>query len=147
MTFPRLDQPVIEIRDLRKVYGRPPRAVVALDGVNLTIYRGEVLGLLGPNGAGKTTTIGILTTRIKPTSGSAQVAGIDPVRLPIELKKIIAVVPQHMNLDRSLTAKENLLFHAEYFGVAKAVREERAARLLEWLHLSERADEKITVLV
>ena len=143
MTFPRLDQPVIEIRDLRKVYGRPPRAVVALDGVNLTIYRGEVLGLLGPNGAGKTTTIGILTTRIKPTSGSAQVAGIDPVRLPIELKKIIAVVPQHMNLDRSLTAKENLLFHAEYFGVAKAVREERAARLLEWLHLSERADEKI----
>lgn len=137
------DQPIIEIRDLRKVYGSKVRPVVALDGINLTIYRGEVLGLLGPNGAGKTSTIGILTTRIKPTAGWARVASIDPVANPIALKKIIAIVPQQMNLDRSLRVRENLLFHAEYFAIPRAVREERADRLLAWLQLSERGDDKI----
>ncbi|MBI4462393.1 MAG: ABC transporter ATP-binding protein [Acidobacteria bacterium] len=143
MPLPQFDEPIIEIRDLRKVYGNHQRPVIALDGVNLTIYRGEVMALLGPNGAGKTTTIGILTTRIKPTSGWARVAAIDPVENPIELKKIIAVVPQQMNLDRSLRVRENLLFHAEYFGIPKAVREDRADRLLDWLHLRERARDKI----
>lgn len=143
MVLAQLDQPVIEIRDLRKVYGAPNRPVIALDGINLTIYRGEVLGLLGPNGAGKTSTIGILTTRIKPTSGWARVASIDPVADPIALKKIIALVPQQMNLDRSLRVRENLLFHAEYFAIPKAVRTERADRLLAWLQLSERGDDKI----
>ncbi|MFQ5816433.1 MAG: ABC transporter ATP-binding protein [Terriglobia bacterium] len=143
MSLPQFSQPIIEIRNLRKVYGNRARTVVALDGINLTVYRGEVLGLLGTNGAGKTTTLGILTTRIKPTSGWARVASIDPVEQPIELKKIIAVVPQQMNLDRSLRVRENLLFHAEYFGIPKAVRQQRADHLLTWLQLRERADDKI----
>jgi len=138
-----LQEPVIEVRNLRKVYSAQNRPLVALDDINLTIYRGEVFGLLGPNGAGKTTTIGILTTRIKPTAGWAQVAGIDPVGEPMRLKKIIALVPQQMNLDRSLRVRENLLFHAEYFGIPKPVREERADRLLTWLQLSERAHDKV----
>ncbi|MFQ5926050.1 MAG: ATP-binding cassette domain-containing protein [Terriglobia bacterium] len=143
MSLPQFSEPIIEIRDLRKVYGNQARFIIALDGINLTVYRGEVLGLLGPNGAGKTTTLGILTTRIKPTAGWARVAAIDPVEQPIELKKIIAVVPQQMNLDRSLRVRENLLFHAEYFGIPRTVRQQRADRLLAWLQLRERADDKI----
>lgn len=138
---------IIEVSELRKIYGLgTEKPIVALDGIELAVARGEVFGLLGPNGAGKTTTIGILTTRVIPNSGRARVAGIDPVKNPIELKKLIAVVPQQMNLDRSLRARENLLFHAEYFGIARRVREQRADEMLAWLELSERANDKIDQL-
>jgi ABC-2 type transport system ATP-binding protein len=100
--------------------------------------------LLGPNGAGKTTTIGILTTRVLPSDGIAQIEGIGVAEDPVAVKRRIGVVPQVNNLDRALTAKEILLFHAEYFGVPKQEREERAQKLLERFELTERADEKIT---
>ena len=135
---------IVEVSELRKIYALgSEKPILALDGVDLKVWRGETLGLLGPNGAGKTTTIGILTTRVIPNSGRVRVAGIDPEKNPIELKKIIAVVPQQMNLDRSLRVRENLLFHAEYFGIPRRVREERADELLAWLELSGRADDKI----
>ena len=105
--------------------------------------RGEFFGLLGPNGAGKTTTIGILTTRVLPTGGAARIDGIDVARDPVAVKRRIGVVPQMNNLDRSLTAREILLFHAEYFGVARQAREQHAQELLERFELAERADEKI----
>src|SRR5689334_25044337 len=103
----------VEVRDLRKVYktGQKP----AVDGISFTVRRGEIFGLLGPNGAGKTTTIGILTTRVLPTGGRALVDGIDVVKDPVAVKPHIAVVPQMNNLDRSLTAIENLTCHAAYF--------------------------------
>ena len=135
---------IVEVSELRKIYALgSEKPILALDGVDLKVWRGETLGLLGPNGAGKTTTIGILTTRVIPNSGRVRVAGIDPEKNPIELKKIIAVVPQQMNLDRSLRVRENLLFHAEYFGIPRRVREERADELLAWLELSGRAYDKI----
>src|SRR5947208_15727283 len=125
---------IISIKDLRKTYqlkrNRQAVEVKAVDGINLAVARGEFFGLLGPNGAGKTTTIGILTTRVRPTGGVALVGGVDVARDPVSVKRRIGVVPQANNLDRSLTGRENLLFHAEYFGVPREVREERAAELL-----------------
>ena len=137
---------VITVRDLKKAFKPKARKgieVKALDGISFEVPRGEFFGLLGPNGAGKTTTIGILTTRVLPTAGVAQIDGIDVARDPVSVKRRIGVVPQVNNLDRSLTAKEILLFHAEYFGVPKHERDERAHRLLERFELTDRADEKI----
>jgi len=138
---------VITVRDLKKTFKPKSRKgveVKALDGISFEVAGGEFFGLLGPNGAGKTTTIGILTTRVLPTEGVAQIEGIDVARDPVAVKRRIGVVPQVNNLDRALTAKEILLFHAEYFGVPKQEREERAQRLLARFELTERADEKIT---
>ena len=137
---------VIAVEDLRKTYQPKTRKgveVKALEGISFEVPRGEFLGLLGPNGAGKTTTIGILTTRVLPTGGVARIEGLDVARDPVAVKRRIGVVPQVNNLDRSLTAREILLFHAEYFGVPKAVRESRARQLLERFELSNRGDEKI----
>jgi ABC-2 type transport system ATP-binding protein len=101
---------IIEVDELRKRYG--PSGPEAVSGVSFTVRRGEVFGLLGPNGAGKTTTIGALTTRVRPTSGRVAVDGIDVQRDPVAVKQRIAVVPQRPNLDRVLSALENLTFHA-----------------------------------
>jgi ABC-2 type transport system ATP-binding protein len=138
---------VITVRELKKTFKPKTRKgleVKALDGISFEVSQGEFFGLLGPNGAGKTTTIGILTTRVLPTAGVAQIEGIDVARDPVSVKRRIGVVPQVNNLDRSLTAKEILLFHAEYFGVPKHEREQRAQQLLERFELADRADEKIT---
>lgn len=138
---------VIAVEDLGKSYkpkARKGLEVKALDGISFEVSRGEFFGLLGPNGAGKTTTIGILTTRVTPTRGVAKIEGIDVARDPVAVKRRIGVVPQVNNLDRSLTAKEILLFHAEYFGVPKHEREEHAQNLLERFELAERGDEKVT---
>jgi len=94
--------------------------------------------------AGKTTTIGILTTRVIPTGGVGRIEGIDVARDPVAVKRSIGVVPQVNNLDRSLTAREILVFHAEYFGVPRQKREQNANELLKRFELAERADEKVT---
>jgi ABC-2 type transport system ATP-binding protein len=140
---------VIAVENLQKTYkpkGRKsPLEVKAVDGISFEVDRGEFFGLLGPNGAGKTTTIGVLTTRVIPTGGRALIDGTDVRRDPVSVKRRIGVCPQVNNLDRSLTGRENLLFHAEYFGVPKRMREQRANELLDRFQLSERADEKPTV--
>src|SRR5215468_9478016 len=137
---------VIAVAELRKTYrpkGRKGVEVKALDGISFEVPRGEFFGLLGPNGAGKTTTIGILTTRVVPTAGSAKIEGVDVGQDPVAVKHRIGVVPQVNNLDRSLTAREILVFHAEYFGVPKQKREQQADELLKRFELTERADEKV----
>jgi ABC-2 type transport system ATP-binding protein len=134
------DGPAVEVVDLIKRY--PKAEKNAVDGVSLTVRRGEIFGLLGPNGAGKTTLLGILTTAVAPTEGVARISGVD-VRDVQRVKPRIAVLPQANNLDRSLRAREVLTFHAAYHGVPRAEREARADRLLEELGLSERAKEKV----
>ena len=131
----------VEVIDLVKRY--PKRPVNAVDGVSFAVHAGEVFGLLGPNGAGKTTTIGILTTRVRATSGSATVGGVDVVTDPVGARAQLAVVPQRPNLDRSLTARQNLLFHAAYHGVSHSEREVRADRLLEAFGLGDRGADKV----
>ncbi|MEH1125943.1 ABC transporter ATP-binding protein [Micromonospora sp. CPCC 206061] len=131
----------VEVRDLVKRY--PKRDVNAVDGLSFTVKPGEIFGLLGPNGAGKSTTIGVLTTRVRATSGDAMVAGVDVVRDPVPARRLLAVVPQQSNLDRSLTPRQNLAFHAAYHGYPRAERNARATTLLDEFGLAEQADVKV----
>jgi ABC-2 type transport system ATP-binding protein len=131
---------MIRTESLRKVY---PNDVVALDALDLEVRDGELFGLLGPNGAGKTTTIGILTTRVPPTSGRATINGGDVVSEAAKVRASIGVVPQRPNPDRGLTAVENLVFHAAYFGVPRAEGRRRADELLQRLGIAEKRDAKI----
>jgi ABC-2 type transport system ATP-binding protein len=124
----------------------PTNDVVALDALDLDIRSGELFGLLGPNGAGKSTTIGVLTTRIRPTSGRAIVAGADVATESVRVRQRIGVVPQRPNADLSLNVLENLQFHAAYFGISIAVATQRAHELLERLGLAERKSAKVAEL-
>jgi ABC-2 type transport system ATP-binding protein len=121
----------------------PRGEIVALDSLDLEVRDGEFFGLLGPNGAGKTTTIGILTTRVKPTSGTAVVGGANVASQSVQVRQRIGVVPQRPNPDRSLNVIENLLFHAAYFGIHATTSLPRANQLLEQLGISEKAYAKV----
>ncbi len=120
--------------------------IVALDALDLDVEQGEFFGLLGPNGAGKTTTIGILTTRVRATSGMASVAGADVIRDDVRVRQRIGVVPQRPNPDRSLNAIENLEFHAAYFGIPLGTASRRAHELLEKLGIGEKQNAKVDEL-
>ncbi|MDQ6650572.1 MAG: ABC transporter ATP-binding protein [Actinomycetota bacterium] len=130
----------VVVDGLVKRYPKSP--VNAVDGVSFTVSPGEVFGLLGPNGAGKTTTVGVLTTRVRPTAGRALVAGVDAVGEAVRVRRLIAVVPQRSNLDRSLSIRDNLIFHAAYHGVPARERGPRADELLDQFDLLERASSK-----
>ena len=132
----------IHIAGLRKSYG----AVHALDGLDLDVHEGEMFGLLGPNGAGKTTTVGILTTRVRATSGEAIVAGKNVATEAVEARARIGVVPQQPNPDLQLTVRENLVFHATYHGVVRAEASRRADALLERLGVADKAGAKVQTL-
>jgi ABC-2 type transport system ATP-binding protein len=121
----------------------PRGEVVALDALDLEVAEGEFFGLLGPNGAGKTTTIGILTTRVRATAGTALVAGKDVTKEAVRVRQRIGVVPQRPNPDRSLNVIENLLFHAAYFGIPRAVAHERATKFLGQLDIADKANAKV----
>jgi ABC-2 type transport system ATP-binding protein len=135
---------VIRTEGLRKIY--PKTDFAAVDGLDLTVYHGEIFGLLGPNGAGKTTTVGMLTTRVIPTSGSAFIGDIDVIAQPTLAKQLIAVVSQQNTLDRALTVLENLYFHGLLFGMSSRRSRRRAEELLEQFHLSKWADASVYAL-
>ena len=137
------DGVVIRATQLTKVY---PTGVKAVDALDLDVRAGEIFGLLGPNGAGKTTTVGMLTTRVIPTSGKAIVAGIDVVADPPSAKAKVGVVSQTNTLDRSLTVRENLYFHGRYFGMGARAAARTADGLLELFRLSDRADADVSTL-
>ncbi|MFZ5450373.1 MAG: ABC transporter ATP-binding protein [Thermodesulfobacteriota bacterium] len=124
---------MIAIVDLSKHYGKTQ----ALEGLSLEIAPGEIFGLLGPNGAGKTTTIKILTTLARPTRGRAFLQGYDVVRQPLPVKKLIGVCPQEINLDKELTAYENLWIYGRLYRVPDL--EARIKELLDFGDLSGRA--------
>src|SRR5215472_5021207 len=107
--------------------------ITALDGISLEIHPGEIFCLLGPNGAGKSTTVGILTTRVRPTSGQALLGELDVWLNQVAVKRLIGVVAQRPNLDFNLTAREILTFHGAYFGPLHNARVTRAeAQLVRW---------------
>src|SRR5438270_13974510 len=115
------EEPVAEISiEVQNLVKRYPKATFnAVDDISFSVQKGEIFGLLGPNGAGKTTTIGVLTTNIVPTSGSAHIMSIDFVADPMSAKQRIAVVPQPSNLERSMRAREILTFHGSYHGAPR----------------------------
>jgi ABC-2 type transport system ATP-binding protein len=122
---------------------QPKTQIKALDGLSLQVEPGEIFGLLGPNGAGKSTTVGVLTTRVRPSSGRAWIGDHDVWREQATVKRLIGVVPQRPNLDFSLTAREILLFHAAYFGIGTHERNKRADFLLEKFKLSDRGNQMV----
>ncbi len=131
---------VIEVEDLVKRYAKQQNN--AVDGISFGVRAGEIFGLLGPNGAGKTTTIGMLTTRISVTSGAALVSGVDVAADPVRARARISAVPQKMTLDRAMTARQNLLFHAAYHDLPRRASRSRADELLEAFDLTGQAGTK-----
>src|SRR5271169_3511951 len=125
----------VSARGLVKSYG----AVRALDGVDLDVAQGTVLGLLGPNGAGKTTIIRILTTLLKPDAGSARVAGFDVASDAGQLRARIGLAGQYAAVDENLTGIENLTMVGRLYGERRAQARGRAAELLERFELTDAA--------
>jgi ABC-2 type transport system ATP-binding protein len=142
--FPGGDPPIIETSALTKTY--PGTDFRAVDELNLRVGTGEVFGLLGPNGAGKTTTVGVLTTRVIPSSGHAFVGGIDVLRHPTLVKQLIGVVSQQNTLDRQLTPWENLYFHGRLFGMPPRECRQTADDLLERFQLNRFAKASVYAL-
>jgi ABC-2 type transport system ATP-binding protein len=132
---------VVRVEGLHKRYR--PDGPEAVAGIDFEVREREIFGLLGPNGAGKTTTIGTITTRVRPTGGRVLVDGVDVSVDPVAAKLRIAVVPQMSNLDRALTALENLTFHAAYFGMGRRERRERARELLARFGLGGRENDHV----
>ncbi|MEO5815787.1 MAG: ATP-binding cassette domain-containing protein [Gemmatimonadaceae bacterium] len=130
----------------RPVAADGARELVALEGLDLEVGEGEFFGLLGPNGAGKTTTIGILTTRVLASAGSASVAGADVINDPVGVRLRIGVVPQRANPDRGLNVLENLVFHSAYFGLARGEATRRAVALLEQFAMPDKMHENVDAL-
>ena len=124
----------IKVQELTRDYD----SLRAVDGISFDVEPGEVFGFLGPNGAGKTTTIKMLTGQLRPTSGTARVAGCDVVEERQQLKPQIGVVFEHQNIYERLSARDNLLFTARLYGVQKSRVEEMLARV----GLADRAREK-----
>ena len=129
----------IRAEGLVKTYG----AVTALDGVDLEVEEGTVLGLLGPNGAGKTTCVRILATLLKPTSGSATVAGIDVLARPDAVRKIMGLSGQYAAVDEYLTGYENLDMVGRLYHLGRKASSVRARELLERFRLDEAADRPV----
>ena len=125
---------MVEVRQLTKTY---PSGVEAVKAIGFEVAAGEVFGLLGPNGAGKSTTIGMLTTTIAPTSGTAALAGYDVVTQPLMARSISSVVFQEPVVDRGLTGRANLELHANLWGVDTAVASTRISELADTLGLAE----------
>jgi ABC-2 type transport system ATP-binding protein len=134
---------VIRTQGLSKTYAT---GVVAVDQLDLEVMPGEIFGLLGPNGAGKTTTVGMLTTRVIPTSGSARIGDVDVLAHPTAAKRLIGVVSQTNTLDRSLSVWENLYHHGKYFGMSTRASRARADELLERFRLADRAGADVNTL-
>jgi ABC-2 type transport system ATP-binding protein len=130
---------ILTTDDLHKSYGAQP----AVQGLSFGIRRGEVFSLLGPNGAGKTTTIAMLSGLLAPTRGDATIAGHSIRRAPGAVKRVIGVVPQEIALYRSLSARENLLFWGQMYGLGGSALRQRVDEVLALVGLSERAKDRI----
>ena len=131
---PASSEPAVVTRGLRKVFG----SAVAVEGLDLTIARGEVFGLLGANGSGKTTTIRMLTGLLTPTSGEATVVGFDVRRESEAIRRAIGYMSQRFGLYDDLTVEENLRFYSTIYGLHGAARERRMRELVDQLGLGPR---------
>ncbi|MGA3289970.1 MAG: ATP-binding cassette domain-containing protein [Candidatus Bathyarchaeia archaeon] len=128
---------VIETSDLTRKFG----SFTAVDRLNITVESGEIFGLLGPNGAGKTTSISMLCTMLKPSSGTAKVNGFDIVKEAMQVRKSIGIVFQDPSVDDRMTGRENLLMHANLYGVPTSEQNDRINGVLKLVELEERADD------
>jgi lipooligosaccharide transport system ATP-binding protein len=130
---------VIAARGLVKRFGD----LAAVDGIDLEVPPGEAFGLLGPNGAGKSTTMRMIGAVSSRTGGDLRVLGMDPETHGPEIRSQLGVVPQEDNLDTELRARDNIVVYGRYFGLPRAVCEERAGKLLEFAQLEDKARAKV----
>ena len=130
----------ITAEGLVKIYKTRKSVVRALDGIDLSVPQGTVLGLLGPNGAGKTTAVRILATLLKPDAGRATVAGFDVVRQPDQIRRVIGLSGQYAAVDENLTGSENLWLFGRLYQLSSAEAHRRATELLDDFDLDEAAD-------
>jgi ABC-2 type transport system ATP-binding protein len=130
--------PILEVVDLTKRYG----ATVALGGVSFTVREGEIFGLLGPNGAGKTTLLSIASGLLDPSSGKVRMRGRDALPLDAEQRRRVGIVPQELAIYGELTARENLAFFGQLYGIDGDELEDRVSQILAAVGLAERADAK-----
>jgi ABC-2 type transport system ATP-binding protein len=131
---------MIEIRGLRRTFKSRKQEVVAVDGVDLKVEKGEIFGFLGPNGAGKTTTLRMLSTLLSPTSGEATVAGADLRKEPNKVRERIGYVSQAGSSAPEVTGRNELIIQGRVYGMSKAEAKKRAAELLETFELADAAD-------
>jgi ABC-2 type transport system ATP-binding protein len=134
--------PIIQINDLKKQYN-PPNGPWAVTDVDLDIEAGEVFSLLGPNGAGKTTTISMLSGLLTPSGGTALIDGHNIVEEPLAAKQVIGVVPQEIALYPRLSARQNLRFFGQLYGLQGSQLKSAIDEVLDFIDLKDRADEKI----
>lgn len=129
----------IEAYNLRKSFG----AVSAVDDVSIIVKKGGIFGFLGPNGAGKTTTIRMLTGVLTPDSGTVHIGGVDIHRNPLEAKMKMGVIPENGTVYSDLTARQNIILTAKFYGMDRASREKRADEILTRLGMSERRNDLV----
>src|SRR5215204_6481704 len=133
----------LRVENLRKTFHKRGAApVAAVDGLTFSVPPGHIFGLLGPNGAGKTTTLKILTTLLRPTSGTARVAGIDVVRDPLEVRRQIVVVVQESAAELFLSVRDNLLTFGRFYGLHGIDLKRRAEDIMEKFGLTTEASRK-----
>src|SRR3989440_7163107 len=133
---------LVHARGLTKHFDK----LVAVDAIDFDVQRGEAFGFLGPNGAGKTSTMRMIGCISPPTSGTLRVLDLDPVVDGARIRAKLGVVPQQDTLDTELTVRENILIYGRYFGLARAELREKAAQLLDFVQLTERADDPVEPL-
>jgi ABC-2 type transport system ATP-binding protein len=131
---------IIEVRNLTKIFKSRGRTITAVNDVSFDVFKGEIFGMIGPNGAGKSTTFSVLTTLLKPTSGSVKVAGFDVEKEDDKIRPLIGIVPQKLSLYPLLTARENLELMGNLYNVPKKVMEERIDNYLRLVGLETSAD-------
>ncbi|WP_304341230.1 ABC transporter ATP-binding protein [Metaclostridioides mangenotii] len=128
---------ILEVKDLKKVFKKKDGSEhIAVNGISFHLVKGEIFSFLGPNGAGKSTTINMLTTQMEPTGGTITLHKQPISEEPTFARGRIGIVAQHNNLDRGLTAKENLVYHGKYFGMTHSEAEQKASELLKSFGLS-----------
>ncbi len=134
--------PLIHARGLTKQFAR----LIAVDAIDFDVHSGEAFGFLGPNGAGKTSTMRMIGCASPPTGGELSVIGMNPRTQAGKIKARLGVVPQQDNLDTEITVRENLLMYARYFDISSGIARQRADTLLQFVQLSERANDQVETL-
>jgi ABC-2 type transport system ATP-binding protein len=134
---------MISVANLIKTFNSGQKSFNAVDNISFNVRKGEIFAFLGPNGAGKTTTIKMLTTLLKPTSGSINIGGFDPVKDQDKVRKSFGIVFQDPSLDDELTASENMDFHGVLYHVPTALRKQRIEKLLKFVELWEKRNDLV----
>jgi ABC-2 type transport system ATP-binding protein len=135
---------MVETKDLAKTYGNPQKGEVqAVKGINLQIQKGEIFSLLGPNGAGKTTTISMISGLTQPTRGDAFIGGFSITHQPLQAKNLLGVVPQEIALYPTLSARQNLEFFGQMYGLSSKDLKARIDSMLDFVELSDRQADRI----